>query len=111
MVLKRLVCIALVALLAACSAKPVPPEKSEFVGTWKGPKMSISITQAGKVTYERSDGWIPKSATGNLQRFHSDNFDIDVWGYGLTFIVSLPPHPFGDKTRMIVDGVELIKQP
>ena len=109
MIRRTLGCVVLALSLCGCSAKPVPPEKSEYVGTWKGPKMSISITQAGKVSYERGDGWIPKSANGNLQRFHSDNFDVDVWGYDLTFIVSLSPHYVGDSIRMTVDGVELTK--
>jgi hypothetical protein len=108
---RRLACVVLAALLSACSAKPVPPEKSEYVGTWKGPKMSVSITQAGEVKYERSDGWIPKSATGTLQGFNSDNFDVAVMGYTTTFIVSLPPHWVGDQKRMTVDGIELTKVP
>jgi hypothetical protein len=108
---RQLVCIALAALLCGCSAKPVPPEKAEYVGVWKGPKMSVSITQAGRVSYERSDGWIPKSADGTLQGFESDNFEVSVWGYTTTFIVSLPPHWVGDTKRMTVDGVELTKLP
>jgi hypothetical protein len=106
---RRLACVVLAAGLCACSAKPVPPEKSEYVGTWKAPKMSVSITQDGQVNYQRSDGWIPKSASGTLQGFNSDNFDVAVMGYTTTFIVSLPPHPVGDDTRMTVDGVELTK--
>jgi len=108
---QRLLGVALVALLCGCSAKPVPPEKAEYVGTWKGPKMSVSITQDGQVKYERSDGWIPKSASGTLQGFNSDNFDVAVMGYTTTFIVSLPPHWVGDTKRMTVDGVELTKTP
>ena len=108
---KRIACVAVAALLCGCSAKPVPPEKSEYVGTWKGPKMSVSITQAGQVTYERSDGWIPKSASGTLQGFSSDSFDVAVMGYPTTFVVSLPPHWVGDTKRMTVDGVELTKLP
>ena len=111
MIRQRLICVALAAALCGCSAKPVPPEKSSYVGTWKGPKMSVSITQAGNVKYERGDSWIPKSLNGALQGFSSDSFDVAVYGYTTTFVVSLSPHEVGDTIRMTVDGVELTKVP
>ena len=111
MLRQRLVYLALAAALCGCSAKPVPPEKAAWVGTWKGPKMSVSLTQDGKVKYERSDGWIAKSFSGTLQNFSSDSFDVAVYGYTVSFIVSLPPHEVGSTIRMTVDGVELTKVP
>ena len=111
MIRQRLVYVALAAALCGCSAKPVPPEKSSYVGTWQGPKMSVSITQAGKVKYERTDGWIPKSLDGALQGFSSDSFDVSVYGYTTQFVVSLSPHEVGNTVRMTVDGVELTKVP
>ena len=111
MIRRTLGCIVLALALCGCSAKPVPPEKSGYVGTWRGPNMSVAITQDGRVKYERNDGWIPKSLDGALQGFHSDSFDVSVYGYTTTFVVSLSPHYVGDSIRMTVDGVELTKVP
>lgn len=51
-ILKFLVLVTLLFGLIACG-KPVPPEKSAYVGDWQSTTMSLSITQDGNVLYRR----------------------------------------------------------
>lgn len=98
----------LAALLAAC-ARPVPPEKSAYVGHWKSPTMSLSITQAGRVEYRRTRGSVNTSIKGPLQGFDGDNFTVGIAMLKTTFVVSTPPHEDRGRWKMVVDGVEVTR--
>ncbi len=100
----------LLAALAACS-KPIPPERSAYVGDWRGPQMALLITQEGRVAYRRQEGSTSTAVSGPLQEFEGDNFKVGVGPISTTFVVTAPPHVDGGKTVMTVDGVQLEKQP
>jgi hypothetical protein len=101
---------ALLLALAACS-KPIPPERSAYVGDWRAPQMRLLITQGGRVEYERHEGSTSTKVSAPLQEFEGDNFTAGVGPMSTTFVVTAPPHRDGDKTVMTVDGVQLEKQP
>jgi hypothetical protein len=102
---------------ANCFAAPlaVPDSKAAYVGTWKGADMDLTIAADGHIHYKRltSEGAGKGKKTVDLsielKNFSGNNFDA---GYGIfqsTFVVSKPPTTEGDKTTMIVEGVELTK--
>lgn len=95
-------------LLAAC-ANPVPPDKSEYVGEWKGLAMALLITQDGSVAYKRLKGGVTTSISGPLKRFDDDNVVVGFGFFSTTFEVSVPPHQDGADWKMTVDGVELTR--
>ncbi len=95
-------------MLAACG-KPVPQEKSAYVGEWRSPAMTVLITQDGSVAYKRIKGGVTTSVDGPLQRFEGDNFVVGVLFMSTTFTVSKPPSQEAGKWKMVVDGVELTK--
>lgn len=95
-------------LLVGC-AKPVPAEKSAFVGEWKSQDMEVLITQEGSVMYRRVRGNVTKSIEGPLQGFEGDDFVVGVGPMKVTFVVSTPPHEVGGEWKMVVDGVELTR--
>ena len=105
---KNLVIILAAALLFGCG-KPVPPEKSSYVGEWQQPTMYLLITQDGSVKYKRLSGGTTKSIEGPLQGFNGDNFDVGIGPMSTTFVVSKPPYQDGDKWKMVIDGVELTR--
>lgn len=108
--LARAAAATLLAALAACS-KPIPPERSAYVGDWRGPQMALLITQEGRVDYKRQEGATSKQVSGPLQEFEGDNFKVGVGPISTTFVVTAPPHVDGGRTVMTVDGVQLEKQP
>lgn len=95
-------------LLSACG-KPVPPEKSAYVGEWRSETMELRITQDGEVAYKRVKGSTSTSVNGPLQRFEGDSFVVGIPLVSTTFEVSKAPYLEADRWKMVVDGVELTK--
>jgi hypothetical protein len=104
---------AILALLAlAGCAKPLPPEKSAYVGAWTGPGISLVISQEGRVAYRRAnDGGSWRKIDAPLQEFQGDSFVVGVGPLKTTFVVSAPPRQLGTAWRMTVDGIELTRAP
>lgn len=89
---------------------PVPPEKAAYVGEWKEKTMYLLITQDGSVRYKRlKNGGATTSIQGPLKGFNGDNFEVGIGPMATIFVVSKAPHQDGDRWKMVVDGVELIK--
>jgi hypothetical protein len=102
----------LVALLtlAGC-AKPLPPERAAYAGTWTGPGISLVISQEGRVAYRYGSGNVRKKIDAPVQEFQGDNFAVGVGPFATTFVVSAPPRQIGGAWKMTVDGVELTRSP
>ena len=104
--------LTLLALLAlAGCAKPLPPERSGYVGEWQSDSMALLITQDGRVAYKRLVG--PngsKSVSGPIQSFEGNNFVVGIGPVKTKFVVSVPPHEDQGEWKMTVDGVELTRQ-
>ena len=98
----------LAVLLAGCG-KPVPPEKSTYVGEWKSPQMVILITQDGSVAYKRLKAGTTTSINGPLKGFVGNNFTVGVGPVETTFEVSSIPHQEDGVWKITIDGVELHK--
>ncbi|MBB3195439.1 hypothetical protein [Roseateles terrae] len=106
--LKLLFALTLLASLFGCG-KPVPPEKAAYVGEWQQTTMYLLITQDGSVRYKRLKSGASTSIEGPLKGFVGDNFEVGIGPMATTFVVSTPPHQDGDKWKMVVDGVELVR--
>ena len=98
----------LLSTLVACG-KPVPQEKSAYVGEWQEKTMYLLITQDGSVRYKRLKGGASTSVEGPLKGFEGNNFEVGIGPMATTFVVSKPPYQDGEKWKMVVDGVELLK--
>ena len=94
--------------LVGCG-KPVPPEKSAYVGEWKEKTMYLLITQDGSVRYKRLKGGATTSVEGPLKGFVGDNFEVGIGPAVTTFVVSRPPFEDAGKWKMVVDGIELVR--
>jgi hypothetical protein len=97
------------ALLAACS-KPLPPERAAYVGDWRGPSMSLQITQEGEVHYLRQNGNASTNIDAPLQEFVGNDFRVGVSKINTLFVVSKPPTEKDGVWIMTVDGVELTRK-
>ena len=105
---KLTVLLVLVLSLLGCG-KPVPAEKSAYVGAWQGNSMDLAITQDGSVRYKRINGSATTKVEGPLKGFVGDNFEVGVGPMSTTFVVSKPPHEEGGSWKMVVDGTELTR--
>lgn len=94
--------------LSGCG-KPVPAEKSAYVGEWQDKTMYLLITQDGSIRYKRLKGGVTTSIDGPLKGFAGDNFEAGIGPMATTFVVSKPPYQDGDKWKMVVDDVELTR--
>jgi hypothetical protein len=106
----RQLLLSIIALALIACAKPIPAEKSAYVGEWNGTAMALLITQDGSVAYRRLYQGVNKSINGPLKEFQGDNFVVGVGPFATTFVVSAPPHQDGSNWKMTVDGVELTKK-
>lgn len=105
---KLLIALALASSLLGCG-KPVPPERVAYVGEWQEKTMYLLITQDGSVRYKRLKGGGTTSVEGPLKGFKGNNFEVGIGPMATTFVVSKPPYQDGDKWKMVVDEVELVK--
>ena len=95
-------------LLAAC-AEPLPKDKLEYAGEWRGESTRLVISPEGHCDYERRRGGSNVSINAPIQRFEGDNFVVGVGPLTTTFVVSKAPHLAEGRWRMVVDGVELTR--
>jgi hypothetical protein len=93
-------------LLSGCG-KPIPSEKSDYVGNWTSPQMAILITQDGSVAYRRLNSGITTSINAPLKKFVGNNFIVGVGPVETTFEVTAVPHQIDGNWKMTIDGVEL----
>jgi hypothetical protein len=106
--LRVVAAILLIAALAGC-AKPLPSEKSAYVGEWTATGISLQITRDGRVAYRHGQGPMVKKISAPLIEFQGDNFVVGVGPMVTTFVVSAPPHQVGALWKMTVDGAELTR--
>jgi hypothetical protein len=108
MTMRALAALLLALVLAACG-QPVPADKADYVGDWRGQDMRLVITRDGHVNYERRRGSSSTSVNAPLQGFDGDNFSAGIGFLTTKFIVSKPPYRDGAAWKMVVDGVELVR--
>lgn len=106
--IQQVAALALAAALAGCG-KPVPQDKAAYVGEWQEKTMYLLITQDGSVRYKRLKGGGNVSVEGPLKGFTGNDFEVGLGPMATTFVVSQPPYQDGDRWKMVVDGVELVK--
>jgi len=107
--IRHIVFAGLIATLLVACAKPLPPDKSNYAGEWKGGPISLVITPEGRVLYARKEGNMSKSLDAPVKEFKGDNFVVGVGFMSTEFVVSAPPHEEGGEWKMTVDGVELTR--
>ena len=108
-IVRTLVIASLLATLLVACAKPLPPDKANYTGEWKGGPISLLITADGRVKYARKEGGMSKSIDAPIKEFKGDNFVVGVGFMSTEFVVTAPPHDAGGAWKMTVDGVELTR--
>jgi len=99
---------AALALLQGCDA-PIPPDKTAYIGEWRGADMRLAISSDGYVDYARQKGSGKTSIQAPIARFEGDDLVVGIGWFTTTFKVSQPPYFFDGAWRMVVDGVALTR--
>ena len=109
--MRPIIALSIATLALVGCAKPLPPERSAYVGEWQSETMALLITQDGHASYERmTSPNTSKSVSGPIQSFNGNDFVVGVGPIKTTFAVSAPPHEDQGSWKMTVDGVELTRQ-
>ncbi|MFC4158208.1 hypothetical protein [Chitinimonas lacunae] len=102
-------------LLSGCG-QAVPAERAAYVGDWRssggawqgqGDGMRLQIAADGRVEYQRREGKQLTTISAPLQGFSGNGFEVGIWGWTTTFVVSEAPHRVGPHWTMVVDGMRL----
>jgi hypothetical protein len=97
-------------LLAGCAAAvPVPADKQDYIGDWRGKTSSLSIAPNGYVSYERQDGNISESVSGPITKFESRGFTVNALIVTREFKVESAPVRGNGVWKMTVNGEALEK--
>ncbi len=107
--MKRALPLLLVAMLAACDAKPLPPEKADYAGHWRGEGVNLIIERSGEIQYRKMEGKGQVQISGPVAQWIDDDFVVGVMVMKTKFDVSEPPHKVGEVWSMTVDGVQLLR--
>lgn len=93
----------LLVLLSAC-AKPLPADRKDYAGDWRGNGVSLLITEDGTVVYHRQEGDSTVSIDAPIQRFDGDDFEVGLGPLVTRFDVGQPPKEADGEWTMEVDG-------
>ncbi len=94
--------------LAACT-EPLPVDKADYIGHWRGEGVRLVIGADGQADYEKAKGQRRTSIKGPAHTFSTDGFKIGIGPLSATFTVQSPPTLSEGTWRMTVDGVELTR--
>ena len=110
MKLRALLILALVAVLLAACAQPLPPDKQAYVGEWRGEYVTLIIEARGQVDYSYEKGNISRAINAPLKHFEGDDFVVGVGPLATTFDVTTPPYQEDGAWKMVVDGHLLTRE-
>lgn len=96
-------------LLTACT-QPLPADRAEYAGDWRGNGVSLLISTEGKVVYHRQQGRSTVTIDAPLQRFDGDDFEVGIGPWVTRFDVGQPPKETDGEWTMEVDGQMLRRE-
>lgn len=101
----------LVATLASCTGKtPVPPDKKDYVGSWKGENGSrMTILSDGGCDFEQKKGNTTTSMNGGGVHWEGSKLIVKM-GVSAEFVIDQPPTQVDGKWTMKLDGERFERQ-
>ena len=94
--------------LAGCTGVPLPEDKWEYAGLWRGGKVTLEIFPEGQVRYQKLIGSSGHTrVNGPIKKYDGDDFITEVLFVSNRFRVDRPPFQDDGRWWMVVDGVML----
>ena len=94
----------LLVALGGCSSEPLPADKKDYAGEWKGSGITLQIFPDGIIDYKKVRGSSKTTINAPIKEFEDDNFIVGVWILTTTFVVQKTPFQEGGRWAMVVDG-------
>jgi hypothetical protein len=100
--------LVLVVTAGACQNKtPLGEERADYGGLWTASDgSSIQLWADGTGDFRSGS----TKVTGAAAKFEGSTLTIKMMGIGKTWTVTTPPAKKGEKTVLVLDGVEYVKQ-
>lgn len=95
--------------LTACDAGPLPADKQDYAGHWRGEGMDLIIETSGKVRFKRAKGKGQVEISGPISGWYDEDFVVGVMVMKTKFDVAEPPKEVDGVWVMTVDGVLLAR--
>ena len=97
------------AALGGCKSEPLPADKKNYAGEWRGSGITLKIYPDGIVDYKKVRGSSKTTINAPIKEFEDDNFIVGVWILTTTFVVQKTPFQEGERWAMVVDGNKLYR--
>lgn len=81
----------------------IPADKQDYIGTWYGQYIVLSISADAKVDYKYKKGNTSKSISAPILEFIGDDFKVGAFGIDTVFEVSTKPYLEDGIWKMVVD--------
>lgn len=95
-------------LSSACQTEPLPPDKADYAGHWRGGGVDLVIQPEGRVEYTKREGKGLVEVSGPVG-FQGDDFVVAVMVVKTKFEVDEPPHEVDGVWTMTVNGIPLTR--
>jgi len=110
----RTVSLTLAPLLALvlgwhCTGNPLPANKKEYAGLWRGPGIKLRITPDGRIKYNKARGAGHTKINAPIKEWKGNDFVVGFGPMNTTFKVSRPPYQDNGLWKMVVDGITLTR--
>lgn len=109
--LKLIVFLWISLLLTGCDGiGTIPVDKQNYIGTWYGQYMVLTITPDARVDYKYQKGNASTSLDAPIVEFIGDDFKAGALGIYTTFVVSTAPYYEDGVWKMVVDNQLVIRK-
>lgn len=96
-------------LLIACSAEPLPADKADYAGHWRGKGVDLVIEASGQVQYRKAKGKGQVEISGPITQWIDEDFVVGVMVVKTKFDVTEPPHEVDGIWMMTVDEAQVVR--
>jgi len=109
--MKKLIIFSLFTLLlVACSADPIPEDKSDYVGVWQGGNIFLEIKADGNGSYAKIQQDASETVDAPIRQLGDGKIVLKYFLFSKTLELTRAPYQEDGKWKMIIDGVTLEKQ-
>jgi len=106
-----LACSGLVDAIEEMEPEPVPPDKADYVGTWRSDDgvVTLTIQADGFLTHTKSQGMSNSEFNAPIKAFEDDAIIAGIGPAVQTFKIDKPPKKVKGDWRMMVNDIALTR--
>jgi len=90
--------------------KPVPDDKSDYIGMWLGGPITFEVRPDGILFYEKTNGGTSTSLEVPITIWGNSSISAGIGPFATTFAINSPPQQIDGQWTMTVDDQILLRQ-